>query len=31
MSLAGPIICIDDDVDDQLLVKCMLEDLKLAQ
>jgi len=29
MSHTGPIICIDDDADDQLLIKFMLEDLQL--
>ena len=29
MSLTGPIILIDDDTDDQYLMKCMLEELNL--
>lgn len=29
MSLTGPIILIDDDADDQYMIKCMLDDLVL--
>lgn len=29
MSLKGPIVLIDDDPDDQYLMKCMIEELKL--